>query len=350
MMYPLVQVDPLRLGGSLKWADCRGQRRRYFNFGILATAWLLRKLSKRRGRQLIVHVHTPALVIVVALALTIGARITIVNTQHNTWPNFRPHQKFGLWLMAFVSKAYIGCAEQATASLPPRMKARLASSDRLHTIPNGIPADVMRGYTARRMQVWPAAKGLDSAPRTIVIAKMSPQKNGIHLLNLVKAIPELGQVTWYGDGEMRKELQAERTRLDLDERVYFAGVVPREEVYDALARSDFYLTVSLWEGLSIADLEAVAIGCLPLMSDIPERRVIAEATGLTLLPREIVGEWRVAAQRYSWMTQEDRLATGLKLASLACDAFSLEGMIARYLEIYESVGPHKNVFQITESG
>lgn len=318
----------------MKWQDCREHRRRYFRTGLLNAALLLRNLSRKRDRELVVHVHTPIFIVVVLLARFLGGRFLVVNTQHNTWPNFRLHQRFCLWIMSYVTSAYVGCAEQATESLPQRMKQRLKHVNRLHTVPNGIPADIMRHYAHQRRQYHLANQNITRPPQTVVIAKMAPQKNGIYLLRLVQQLPELGHVTWYGTGKMRDELIAECSRLWMDDRVTFAGVVPREDIYAALVRSDFYLTVSLWEGLSVADLEAVAIGCLPLMSDIPERRVIAEATGLQLLPAEDVQAWQTLTRSYLAMTIEERTELGYELSERACDAFSLERTIEAYLKLY----------------
>jgi glycosyltransferase involved in cell wall biosynthesis len=334
LTYPPIQSAPAQFGVALKWRDCREQRRRYFRTGLLNAAVLLRSLSRKRDRELVVHVHTPILVVVILFARLIGGRFRVVNTQHNTWPNFRLHQRFCLWILSYVTSTYVGCAEQATESLPKHMRQRLERADRLHTIPNGIPADTMRQYAQQRREYHLGNSNPASAPQTVVIAKMAPQKNGIHLLRLVRQLPELGQVTWYGSGKMLDELRAECSRLGLNERVSFAGVVPREDIYAALVRSDFYLTVSLWEGLSVADLEAVAIGCFPLMSDIPERRVIAEKTGLQLLPAEDVRAWQTQTRSYWAMTIEERTEIGRELSERACDVFSLERMIEAYLKLY----------------
>lgn len=337
--YPTLQIKPGRPCSNLNWSCCRNQHRRYFSAGLLSGAFFLRKLSKRTSNNLVVHVHTPILFIVVAFSLLVGASVTVVNTQHNIWSNFRLHQKIALWLISFFSRSYIGCSERATESLPGRMKGRLSRNGRLHTISNGIPANVMRDYAKRRQKAWNPAKNINHPAETVVVARMVPQKNGLKLLRLVHSIPELGRVTWFGHGEMMSDLRAERKRLGLDERVIFAGLVSRDEVYDALVRSDFYLTVSRWEGLSVADLEAVAIGCLPLMSNIPERHVIANRTGVSLLPVDDSTAWKQTARDYLQMSSKELHDFSAVLSERACQAFSLEEMARSYIEVYrDAVG------------
>ena len=335
-MLPPLQVNLTGLNASFEWQQCRSQQRKYLSLGILNGVWLLRRLSLRGSRPLVVHVHTPVLAIVPILALMMGAKIKVLNTQHNTWPNFRPPQKLALWCLSWVTRAYIGCAEQATASLPEKMRKRLARAGRLHSIPNGIPSEQLAEFAERKQQCMQSRQVSDQA-QTIVIAKMSPQKNGLYLLQLINQLPELGHVTWCGAGKMRDELHGERDRLGLQDRVTFAGVVPREQVYNALVLSDFYLTVSLWEGLSVADLEAVAIGCLPLMSDIPERKVIAERVGFDLLPLQDLASWRRTIGTYLSLSREERSTLIHRVSQATIAAFSLDSMVKKYVEIYSSV-------------
>lgn len=336
LMLPPLQVNLTGLNASFKWQQCRSQQRKYLSLGILNGVCLLRRLSLRGSRPLVVHVHTPVLAIVPILALLIGAKFKVVNTQQNTWPNFRPHQKLALWCLSWVTRAYIGCAEQATASLPEKMSNRLAKTGKLHAIPNGIPSEQLAEFAERKQQSIQLREVSEQA-QTIVIAKMSSQKNGLYLLQLINQLPELGHVTWYGRGKMRDELHAELGRLGLQDRVTFAGVVPREQIYNALARSDFYLTVSLWEGLSVADLEAVAIGCFPLMSNIPERHVIADRAGFDLLPLANISAWRQRINEYSVLGQAAKLKVISRLSENTRNQFSIERMIASYVDVYKKV-------------
>lgn len=327
----------IRLGwGRVKFRseDCAGRRRLYLQAGFPQAVFFLRQLSRRYKAPLVIHVHTPVLAFAVLSARLLGGRFHVVTTQHNTWSGFRPHQKFCLWIASLLSDAYVGCGRQATETIPVGMKTRLRRRLRLFSIPNGIPSDIL-GKIAERRHVKMTGRDDGSDTKTLIVAKMAPQKNCMHLLELIAEIPELGKVTWYGAGKMHSRLLAERKRLGLEARVEFAGIVSRDRIYEALTEHDFYLTASLWEGLSVADLEAVAIGCLPLMSDIPERREIAAETGIDLLPQGGVEVWRAEVQRFAAMPFAERAAYGLALSERACRAFSLERMTESYMKTYE---------------
>ena len=339
LAYPSLAV-PLRIERLRTLSHyCSGVRRRYFQGGLLQAALFLKRLSKRRASSLIVHVHTPVLAVAIYLARLTGGRFKVLTTQHNNWDTFRLHQKLFLWLLSYASDAYVVCNKQVADSLPATMQKRLYGTDRLHSIPNSVPVDVMRYYAQRRFDRIISRQPKSQDARTLVVAKMSPQKNGIGLLRLIAAIPELGHITWFGDGPMREQLRAECEHLALCRRVAFAGIVSRERVYEALTECDFYITVSLWEGLSVADLEAVAIGCLPLMSDIPQRRYIAEKTGVLLLPGNNIEAWRSEVRRYVALSYEERAQAGAVFSARACSAFSQEEMVKRYVGLYAKTAP-----------
>jgi glycosyltransferase involved in cell wall biosynthesis len=66
-----------------------------------------------------------------------------------------------------------------------------------------------------------------------------------------------------GDGELRADLEALVSQSALDDRIHFLG--SRSDVADLLAASDLFVLPSLWEGLSMALLEAMATG-LPIVA------------------------------------------------------------------------------------
>lgn len=92
-----------------------------------------------------------------------------------------------------------------------------------------------------------------------VVATFKPQKGHRYLLDAVAEVvthaPAL-HVLLIGDGELRPALQAQTRALDLDAHVHFLGT--RSDVPDLLAASDGFVLPSLWEGLSMALVEAMA--------------------------------------------------------------------------------------------
>lgn len=72
-----------------------------------------------------------------------------------------------------------------------------------------------------------------------------------------------------GDGPERRALEERARRLGVYERVRFHGRLAPDEVESLLARADVYVSVSESDGTSLALLEALALGAIPVLSDIP---------------------------------------------------------------------------------
>jgi len=72
-----------------------------------------------------------------------------------------------------------------------------------------------------------------------------------------------------GSGPESRKLQRRAAELGIDEAVTFRGQVPEQDVERALASADVYVSVAETDGTSLALLEALALGAVPVVSDIP---------------------------------------------------------------------------------
>ncbi|MCW2925188.1 MAG: glycosyl transferase family 1 [Thermoleophilia bacterium] len=75
-----------------------------------------------------------------------------------------------------------------------------------------------------------------------------------------------------GDGPQRADLEAQAARLGIADRCSFLGSVAPAEVEARVGASDVYVSVSESDGVSLALLEALALGAVPVLSDIPANR------------------------------------------------------------------------------
>lgn len=87
-----------------------------------------------------------------------------------------------------------------------------------------------------------------------------------------------------GDGPDRPALERRMREHGLAGCVAFRGHQPVEEVERSIAASDVYVSVSESDGASIALLEALALGAIPVVSDIPANREwVEDGTGGVLV-------------------------------------------------------------------
>jgi glycosyltransferase involved in cell wall biosynthesis len=98
----------------------------------------------------------------------------------------------------------------------------------------------------------------------------------LEALALLKARKVAFVADMLGDGALRGELEQQVRDLDLAGCVAFRGHQPIAEVERSIAVSDIYVSVAESDGASIALLEALALGALPVLSDIPSNRAWVE--------------------------------------------------------------------------
>jgi glycosyltransferase involved in cell wall biosynthesis len=100
----------------------------------------------------------------------------------------------------------------------------------------------------------------------IAVATFKPQKGHRVLVEAVDAVarrvPRL-HVLLVGDGELAGSISAEIATRGLAGRIHMLGT--RRDVADLLAASDSFVLPSLWEGLPVALVEAMASG-LPVVA------------------------------------------------------------------------------------
>jgi glycosyltransferase involved in cell wall biosynthesis len=103
-----------------------------------------------------------------------------------------------------------------------------------------------------------------SATRPLVLtpARLNPQKGHRVLLEAIAGVPD-ALFLLAGDGPERAPLEAQAERLGVADRVRFLG--RREDVPQLLAACDVFALPSLYEGSSLAVLEAMAAG-IPIVS------------------------------------------------------------------------------------
>lgn len=138
-------------------------------------------------------------------------------------------------------------------------RAGVAAS-RLRLVPSGIDLERWRNL--------PDSRGLRAelglAPDVPVVgslAALAPHKDHANLLAAAARLHQgLPQVRWvvFGEGELRSDLEAERSRLGLDGIVLFPGFTSR--VAEAMALLDVFVLSSYLEGLGTSVLDAQAAG------------------------------------------------------------------------------------------
>lgn len=146
------------------------------------------------------------------------------------------------------------------------------------------------------------------------------------------------QLTFFGDGAHRGHLERESRDLVSRGLVAFAGRLDPAELLEQLASQHVFLLTSEFEGLSIALLEAMSRGCVPVMSQLASQSIVVRNGDNALTaPVGDIGAFVAHLERLD----RDRALLG-KLSSAAFQTiaeggFAIGSMLASYLDLFKKI-------------
>ncbi len=217
----------------------------------------------------------------------------------------------------------------------------------VHLIPNGVPI-TRPAWSADECSTQRAKLGLNERRTFVTTGRLSPEKN---LSMLVDALSQLstaqpispdiyfGKQDWQwvvvGDGPERARLTNAVEAKRLADRVHFVGKV--DDVTPYLRAADLYLLPSHFEGLSVALLEAIALGMPVLASNIPPNQELCLRDEQLLDPNDPAA-WASTIHRH-----DERMVTSTEATSLSPTGswpFSLEAVAKQHITLFERLLTH----------
>ena len=159
-------------------------------------------------------------------------------------------------------------------------------NDKIVVIANGVDVD-RYGDSVDRDEVR-AELGLDSnAFVMVMVAMFKEQKGHVYLIEAAAEVLPLhpeARILLIGDGELRPDMERRVRAANIADAVRFLG--SRRDVARILAASDLFVLPSLWEGLPMALLEAMASGlpCVATTVSGTKQVIVPDVTGLLVPP------------------------------------------------------------------
>jgi len=164
------------------------------------------------------------------------------------------------------------CADVDTAfALHPQNARELMAAfgfpaEKVQVVGAGFREDVFRIEGAR------AFPKKDGELRIVYAGKLAVAKGALWLIQAVEKIPppEKTTVTLMvaggGEGMEAEQIRAAAAGSD---RVRFLGALPQNELAQLFRSADVFVLPSMFEGLPLVVIEALACGCLAVVSDLP---------------------------------------------------------------------------------
>jgi len=243
-------------------------------------------------------------------------------------------QRFGYPFLFSAATCVIGVSQDASRIMGERYRNL---QRKLLTIPNGIDIQIF----SKRSPKEPIREKLNLPIKSKIIGaigRLTIQKGYAYLLQafaqIRKTHPEAHLII-VGEGELSLTLETLKNTLKLDGSVHFLG--SRNDVPELLQAIDVFVMSSLWEGLPLVLLEAMASGVplvAPRVGGVPE--VVADGVEGLLVPP---GDSDSLAQAITSLLREPSL--GQKLAKKALhkvrSRYSVEHMVREHERLYSLI-------------
>lgn len=305
--------------------------------------WDLRGLMRLRallrdGRYDIVQTHTSKGGFIGRLAARLARVPAIIHTVHGF--SFHEYSTAAArWAYASLERIAAGwCDRIVTVSEYHRrvaLEMGIGSPEQVMAIPNGLDADRCRATLDRET----ARAGLDLHADDfglLALGRLAPQKGFTYLLRAlaIDRDPTM-KLLVVGVGPLEADLKREAALLGLDAQVTFLGF--RNDIGDLFQACDLVTLPSLYEGLSIALLEAMAAGRPIVTTTIPSNvEVTRGGEGAVLVPPMDPQALRDALR--SLRSDPGRRQELAKKALARFDeSYTQERMLESYLALYRSL-------------
>jgi L-malate glycosyltransferase len=298
---------------------------------LLKSRQLARHLQRRRIDVL--HCHLP----VAGAAGRIAGRLAgvpVVYSEHNKQERYHVLTR----RLNALTWRWQACAVAVSGDAAQSVRTHIRSDVPLRVVLNGVDVDRFSragadgGEVRRRFQV------AHDAPVIGTVAVFRVQKrlhDWVEAARLVHALHPATRFFLVGDGPLREEVLAAVEQAGLRQVVHLPGL--QEDVRPFLAAMDIYMMSSMFEGLPVALLEAMAMGCAPVstrVGGIPEL-VTDGHNGILTEPGNPQALAEAAAALVAQPSRRRELAAAAR--STVVEQFSMRRMAGELEDIYEAV-------------
>lgn len=252
------------------------------NRNLGRTLWsFARELRRANARIVHLHLSWPLACRYSIVAAHLGGVAGIVATSHLSTPI--SDVRLGMLrhrLRTMGLHRYLAVSNEVKARLCGDLAVPEA---KVRVVRNGVPLAAFNCPADPDLRSTFVGDG--RAPVVMTVARLHSQKGHVHLLEAAALVPE-ARFVLVGDGPERGALEGLAKTLGIDDRVSFLGY--REDISRLLSSCDLFVLPSLFEGLPISVLEAMAAGKPVVATAIggTSEAVVDGATGFLVPPAD----------------------------------------------------------------
>lgn len=288
--------------------------------------WYIIKLVKIMRDYDIVHTHNSSPQLYAAIA-NLFCRKKLVTTEHNTNNRKRGNcllSKIDRWMYSRYDRV-ICISNQAETNLRKYLKKGELKTQ-IETIYNGVDIESIRSAKP----IMGLRKGKFVA---VMVSAFRPQKDHETLVKAMTKLPADKYEIWLvGGGESYDKVVQLVHELKVEQNVMFWGV--RTDVYNILKSADVVVMSTHYEGLSLSNIEGMAVGKPFIASDVEGIREITKEYGI-LVPHQDVDALAKAIEQ---LHDDKQFYKGIADRCYErANQFDISKMVSRYNHVYSSI-------------
>lgn len=285
---------------------------------LLPLAGLALRRALRAWRPDVVHCHNPGMAVVTALA-TLRRRPPALVSVHGVPEEDWPAAGRALRLAGLPA---VACGPGVAAAMEE------AGYPPVGTIPNAVGPPPEPADRSALEHEWDLAPG---QPLLVSVGRLVAQKNHALAVRALANVPGAALVL-VGEGPLAAEMRREAEAVGVADRLVLAGLRP--DARAVVGAADAVVLPSVWEGLPLVALEALAAGT-PIVATAVRglRELLTDGVDALLVPP---GDADALASALRRVLEDGELARRLREgARRTAAAHSEEAMVEAYLALYD---------------
>lgn len=294
------------------------------------------KLLKREHYQ-IIHAYGFKANLMARVIGKLAGVPQIISGLHSQYPSVKKHRLF-FWfdrLTLPLTTYYVAVSRAAVNYL----KSQGYPSFKFRVIYNGIDPTAFTRFNGDRYSLRKRYKlPTNKVPIIVCVARFRLGKGQETLLAALARLPTQNyRCLLVGDGPQRQSVEHLAEELNLGDRVKFMGARDHDEIAQILQLADIFVLPSLWEGMPMAIMEAMAAGLPVIATDVggTGELVVQGETGLLVRAGDVVGLAREIARLLD--DPELRRHLGARGRERITREFSLDKTVREYEALYEEL-------------
>lgn len=285
----------------------------------------------------VVHIHRESLSFEYALIARLTGSRHVVRTVHSTFAHagFQRRLKSATrWLMKHLLHVNFIAISDGVAENEQKVFGNKCDE----VIYNWCNNKKFSFVSAEEKAGQKAAAGLLGQLVLVTVGNCGQVKNHTVLLHALAQCQSREHITYlhvgYAEGETEQEEMLAQ-KLGIADRVKFIGSA---DPMPYLKQADVFLMTSIYEGLSIATLEAVFTGMHVLLADVPglvefKNKGLAGTDYFTSTPEKLAEK----LDAYVDLCESGKLAPSMEQCERAAELYDCGRQAARYVEVYQNI-------------